>query len=66
MTSRLPSAVHVSTPRLASRGKSFTAEFFGYLTIAKPRLKPTKCFFLVLRTIISDLWGSIGNFPGEF
>ena len=66
LPSGLPSAVHVSTPRPASRGKSFTAEFFCYLTIAKPRLKPTKCSFLVLRTIISDVWSSIANFPGEF
>ena len=56
VTSRLPSglqsAIHVSTPRPASRGKSFTAELFCYLTVGKSRLKRTKCFFLVLRTII--------------
>ena len=70
VTSRLPSdltsAVHVSTSRPGARGKSFTAGFSCYLTIAKPRLKPTKSFFLPLRTIISDLCGSSANFHGEF
>ena len=61
-----PSAVHVSMARSPSRGKPFPEDIFCCLSIEMSRSKPKRYFFIISKTRISGLWGSVLIFVTDF